>query len=115
MGKNSALEQLKYEVSKELGYIQTDPADFNFEVSGELGIQGNSAARSIKDEYSKYINNAKFEIANELGIHLNKGYNGDLTSRDAGRIGGRIGGKIGGNMVKKMVEFAEKNMNSITG
>lgn len=38
----------------------------------------------------------KMESANELGIDLKKGYNGDLTSREAG--------SIGGNMVKKMID-----------
>ena len=40
--------------------------------------------------------NMKQEVANELGINLKQGYNGDLSSKDAGHIGG--------NMVKKMVE-----------
>ncbi|RJE49335.1 spore protein [Dehalobacter sp. MCB1] len=66
-------------------------------------------------EYAQYLDNAKYEVANELGIQLNKGYNGDITSRDAGRIGGQIGGKIGGNMVKKMIEFAESNMANNSG
>ena len=44
----------------------------------------------------------KHEVANELGINLKQGYNGDLTSRDAGSIGGM--------MVKKMIEAQEKQM-----
>lgn len=44
----------------------------------------------------------KYEVAGEIGVDLKKGYNGDITSRDAGRVGG--------NMVKKMIEFAENNM-----
>ena len=36
----------------------------------------------------------KHEVANELGITLNQGYNGELSSKDAGRVGG--------NMVKNM-------------
>ena len=87
MGKNSVLDQLKYEVSKELGYINSGPQD-----------------------YANFLNNAKFEVAQELGIPLKAGYNGDLISRDAGRIGGRIGGKIGGNMVRKTIEYDENQM-----
>ncbi|WP_282433199.1 alpha/beta-type small acid-soluble spore protein [Dehalobacter sp. MCB1] len=86
------MNQLKYEVSKELGIMNSGP-----------------------QEYAQYLDNAKYEVANELGIQLNKGYNGDITSRDAGRIGGQIGGKIGGNMVKKMIEFAESNMANNSG
>jgi len=43
--------------------------------------------------------NMKHEVANELGVTLNNGYNGNLSSKDAGRIGG--------NMVRKMIEAAE--------
>lgn len=46
--------------------------------------------------------NMKHEVANELGITLNKGYNGNLSSKDAGQIGG--------NMVKKMIEAQERQM-----
>lgn len=113
MGKrNSALDQLKYEVSQELGYINRGAQDLNYEISEELGLPSDDSRNSVRNSYSQYLQNAKFETANELGIQLNKDYNGDMTSRDAGRIGGRIGGKIGGNMVRKMVEFAENNLNS---
>ena len=42
------------------------------------------------------------EAANEVGVSLNQGYNGDLTSRQAGSIGGQ--------MVKKMIESYENSM-----
>lgn len=48
------------------------------------------------------MNRMKYEVANEVGVNLQNGYNGDLTSRDAGRVGG--------NMVKKMIRYAEDNM-----
>lgn len=48
------------------------------------------------------LNNMKFEIANELGVNLKQGYNGDLTSREAGHIGGQ--------MVKRMIEQAQRQM-----
>ena len=44
----------------------------------------------------------KYEVASEVGVNLKEGYNGDISSRDAGRIGG--------NMVKKMIQQAENNM-----
>ena len=44
----------------------------------------------------------KMESASELGINLKQGYNGDLTSREAGSIGGQ--------MVKKMIEAYENGM-----
>ena len=48
------------------------------------------------------LNKFKYEVASEVGVNLKDGYNGDLTSKDAG--------KIGGQMVKKMIEQAERNM-----
>ena len=44
----------------------------------------------------------KYEIANQLGVNLKQGYNGDLTSREAG--------SVGGEMVKRMISDAEQNM-----
>ena len=50
------------------------------------------------------MNRMKYEIANELGIDLKQGYNGDLTSKQAGYIGGY--------MVKKMIEDVERKNSS---
>lgn len=36
----------------------------------------------------------KYEVASEIGVNLKQGYNGDLTSRDAGKIGGNIVKKV---------------------
>ncbi len=44
----------------------------------------------------------KMEAANEVGVTLNKGYNGDITARQAGSVGGQ--------MVKKMVESYENSI-----
>ena len=44
----------------------------------------------------------KMEAANEVGVNLKQGYNGDLTSREAGSVGGQ--------MVKKRIESYEKNL-----
>ena len=44
----------------------------------------------------------KMEAANEVGVDLKEGYNGDLTSRQAGSVGGQ--------MVKKMIEAYENGM-----
>jgi small acid-soluble spore protein D (minor alpha/beta-type SASP) len=48
----------------------------------------------------------KFEVAQELGIPLTRGDNGELTTRDAGAIGGRIGGR----MVRILVRYAESSL-----
>ncbi|MBR2013317.1 MAG: alpha/beta-type small acid-soluble spore protein, partial [Clostridia bacterium] len=44
----------------------------------------------------------KFEVAREIGVDLKQGYNGDLTSAQAGHIGGQ--------MTKKLVERAEQSL-----
>ena len=44
----------------------------------------------------------KMQAASEVGVNLKQGYNGDLTSREAGSVGGQ--------MVKKMIESYEKSL-----
>lgn len=48
------------------------------------------------------MNKFKMEAASEVGVNLKEGYNGDLTSREAGSVGGQ--------MVKKMVEAYEQSL-----
>ena len=48
------------------------------------------------------LNKFKYEVANEVGVSLKDGYNGDIAAKDAG--------KVGGNMVKKMIQQAENSM-----
>ena len=52
-------------------------------------------ARAAMDKF-------KMEAASEGGVNLKEGYNGDLTSREAGSVGGQ--------MVKKMIEAYEQNL-----
>ena len=54
-------------------------------------------ARQAMDQF-------KMEAANEVGVNLKQGYNGNLTSREAGSVGGQ--------MVKKMIESYEKNLSN---
>lgn len=72
------LDQLKAEVMKKQGF-KTDP---------------------------NQPDNVKYEVAKELGVPLQHGYNGSLTSQQAGKIGGNIGG----NMVKEMIKMAQQNL-----
>lgn len=48
----------------------------------------------------------KYEVAEELGIPLQPGYNGNLSTEQAGQVGG----KIGGAMVREMILMAQKNL-----
>ena len=52
--------------------------------------------KTLVPEAKDALNRFKMEAANEVGVTLNQGYNGNLSSKDAGRVGG--------NMVRKMVE-----------
>ena len=54
------------------------------------------------NEKKAALENFKMQSANEVGVNLKQGYNGDLTSKQAGSIGGQ--------MVKKMVESYENNL-----
>ena len=56
----------------------------------------------VVPEAREALNRFKYEVASEVGVNLKDGYNGDLTSRDAGRIGG--------NMVRKLIQQAESQM-----
>ena len=58
----------------------------------------NPVVPNAKEALQKF----KMECANEVGVNLKQGYNGDLTSRQAGSIGGQ--------MVKKMIESYENSM-----
>ncbi len=58
--------------------------------------------KSVVPEAKEALNKFKYEVASEVGVNLKQGYNGDLSSKDAGRIGG--------NMVRKMIQQAENNM-----
>jgi len=62
----------------------------------------NVAYKKLVPEAQKAMDKFKNEIAGELGVNLKNGYNGELTSRQAGAIGG--------NMVKKMIEKAKLDM-----
>ena len=48
------------------------------------------------------MNKFKMEAANDVGVNLTNGYNGDLTSKQAGSVGGQ--------MVKKMIQSYEQNL-----
>lgn len=59
-----------------------------------------------KVAHTQNPNNAKFEAAKETGVPLKDGYNGQLTSQQAGQVGGRLGG----SMVRELVKMAQENL-----
>ena len=62
----------------------------------------NNRNQKLVPEAMDALDKFKYEVASEVGVNLKDGYNGDISARDAGRIGGQ--------MVKKLIEQAERNM-----
>ena len=62
----------------------------------------NSSNKAVVPEAKGALNRFKYEVANELGVPLTDGYNGNLTSKQ--------NGSVGGYMVKKMIEAQERQM-----
>lgn len=58
--------------------------------------------QKVVPEAREALDKFKYEVASEVGVNLKQGYNGDLSARDAGRIGGQ--------MVKKLIQQAENQM-----
>ncbi len=65
-------------------------------------MSSNNSNKINVPEAREAMNKFKMEAANEVGVNLKQGYNGDLTSRQAGSVGGQ--------MVKKMIESYEKGL-----
>ncbi len=65
-------------------------------------MSNRSSNTTAVPEAKSAMDRFKFEVANELGVPLTNGYNGNLTSRQ--------NGSVGGNMVRKMIEAQERQM-----
>lgn len=61
-----------------------------------------NSSRNVVPEAREALNKFKMEAASEVGVNLKQGYNGDLTSRQAGSVGGQ--------MVKRMIEAYENSI-----
>ena len=61
-----------------------------------------STSSKTKKNAQDALDRFKMEVASEIGVNLKEGYNGDLTSAEAGAVGG--------NMVKKMIRKQEEQM-----
>ena len=72
-------------------------------MTGEFTLMASkSSNRAEVPEAKEALDRFKMEVANELGVPLSNGYNGNLTSAQ--------NGSVGGYMVKKMIEAQEKQM-----
>ena len=59
-------------------------------------------AQNVVPEARQALDKFKMEAASEVGVNLKQGYNGDLTSKEAGSVGGQ--------MVKNMIKKYEESM-----
>lgn len=62
--------------------------------------------RTVVPEAKAGLDRFKWEVSREIGVNLTEGYNGNITARDAGRIGGQ--------MVRRLIETAERNLSGGT-
>ena len=55
-----------------------------------MSNRSNNSNQPVVSEAREALNKFKMEAASEVGVDLKKGYNGDLTSREAGSVGGQM-------------------------
>ena len=72
--------------------------------SGASQSTNSTSSKILVPEAREAMDQFKMEAANEVGVDLKKGYNGSLTSREAGSVGGQ--------MVKKMIQSYEDRLNT---
>lgn len=65
-------------------------------------MANSNSNQKVVPEAREALNRFKHEVASEVGVTLKDGYNGNISARDAGRIGG--------NMVRKLIQQAENDM-----
>ena len=88
-------------------YDSTDSADNSDgkhpeSIEGDAIKMANNSNRLVNPNAREAMNRFKMEAANEVGVNLKQGYNGDLTSKQAGSVGGQ--------MVKKMIQAYENGL-----
>ena len=77
--------------------------NYSNNASNNTNSSRNSSSNRINvPEARQAMDQFKMQAANEVGVNLKQGYNGDLTSREAGSVGGQ--------MVKKMIEAYEQGL-----
>lgn len=65
-------------------------------------MANSNSNNKVVPEAKAALDKFKYEVASEVGVTLKDGYNGNISARDAG--------KIGGNMVRKLIQQAENQM-----
>ncbi|TCK90600.1 small acid-soluble spore protein alpha/beta type [Natranaerovirga hydrolytica] len=67
-----------------------------------MSYNNSSSSRTVVPQAKEALSKFKYEVASEIGVNLKQGYNGDLTSAQAG--------SVGGEMVKRMIASQEQAM-----
>jgi small acid-soluble spore protein D (minor alpha/beta-type SASP) len=73
-----------------------------YQMQGDVDKMARSSNQILNQNARGAMDKFKMEAASEVGVNLKQGYNGDLTSRQAGSIGGQ--------MVKKMIQSYENSL-----
>ena len=119
LGDNKKIEALQNFTVKKTAYSQFFESNYSCDTQethktqitsqtslelrkGETIMASNNSNKINVPEARAAMDKFKMEAASEVGVNLKNGYNGDLTSREAGSVGGQ--------MVKKMIESYEKNL-----
>ena len=93
-GKNTVAERKRRFLRK--------ASDFPEKRKGEITMSNNNNNQINVPQAREAMDRFKMQAAQEVGVNLTNGYNGHLTSREAGSVGGQ--------MVKKMIEAYEQGM-----
>ena len=72
------------------------------------------SSKGMVPEARDALDRFKMEAASEVGVNLKQGYNGDLTSREAGSVGGQMVKNICPIRLNKFIRFIRKNR-TVTG
>lgn len=68
-----------------------------------------SSSKGVVPEARDALDRFKMEAASEVGVNLKQGYNGDLTSREAGSVGGQMVKKMNTARLSKTISFERTN------
>ena len=100
---NAEFFQIKWRIEKRCLLKLCSDSKSNTSLKEDNNMSSNNSSNKLvvpgaREAMDKF----KMEAANEVGVNLKAGYNGDLTSRQAGSVGGQ--------MVKKMIEAYENGL-----
>lgn len=92
------LQEENWRYAKAKSFLHSTNRIFAIKIKRGVSHMAKNSVPEAKDALNRF----KMEAAQEVGVNLTNGYNGNLTSKEAGSIGGQ--------MVKKMIQAYENSM-----